>query len=304
VTLLRACLAAVAGPGLRPRLRTTAVLLVAGILCACSRIDLYTNLREQEANEVAAVLLAAQIDADKQQSENKLWSVRIDKPDLPRAMDVLDGSGYPHTTTQTMAEVFKKDGFISSPLEERARFISATAQELQHTIARMNGVVDARVHLAMPERDPLTDAVVPASASVFLKYGQNVKFDENGGLVNVKALVRDAVEGLTPERITVVAVPVSGPWRQAIRPSNQLLNEYAYQRPWLSNGAAWLLGSLGVLGLVGFLGWWTQPRWRPWLRRPKRAGKGPLDVRHDARQDLRQDTRSEMRAEAARSTGR
>jgi type III secretion protein J len=260
------------------RERAAACLLAisALLMAGCSRIDLYTNLHEQQANEVAAVLIAAQIDADKQLSESKLWSVRIDKSDLPRAMDVLDTSGYPRTSSLTMAEVFKKDGFISSPLEERARFISATAQELQQTISRMNGVVDARVHLAMPERDPLTDAIVPASASVFVKYGQNIKFDESGGLVNVKALVRDAVEGLAPERITVVAVPVIGPWRQAIRPSNNMLADYAYQKPVVSQ-TVWLMAAIGVLlSAAAALAWWTRQRWQPMFsKRPKRTAADP-----------------------------
>ena len=254
------------------------MLLAASVMlvCGCARIDLYTNLHEQQANEVAAVLIAAQIDADKQLSENKLWSVRIDKPDLPRAMDVLDTSGLPRTSSLRMSEVFRKDGFISSPLEERARFISAKAQELEQTISRMNGVVYASVHLAMPERDPLTDASVPASAAVFVKYGQNIKFDETGGLVNVKALVRDAVEGLAPERITVVAVPVIGPWRQAIRPSNNMLADYAYQKPVVSQ-TVWLMVAVGVLLSVAVaLAWWTRQRWQPvFVRRPKRNATEP-----------------------------
>jgi type III secretion protein J len=249
------------------------LVALALLASGCSRIDLYTDLREQQANEVAAVLLAAQIDADKQLSESKLWSVRIEKSDLPRAMDVLDTAGYPRTASLTMAEVFRKDGFISSPLEERARFISATAQELQQTISRMNGVVDARVHLAMPERDPLTDAIVPPSASVFVKYGQNIKFDESGGLVNVKAIVRDAVEGLAPERITVVAVPIIGPWRQAIRPSNNLLSDYAYQKPAVSP-TWWLLIGLGaLLLLMALAAWWTRRRWQPMVARTPHKSK-------------------------------
>jgi type III secretion protein J len=254
--------------------------LAALLLAGCGRIDLYTNLHEQQANEVAAVLIAAQIDADKQLSESKLWSVRIEKSDLPRAMDVLDTAGYPRTSSLTMAEVFKKDGFISSPLEERARFISATAQELQQTISRMNGVVDARVHLAMPERDPLTDAIVPASASVFVKYGQNVKFDESGGLGDVKSLVRDAVEGLARERITVVAVPVIGPWRQAIRPSTNMLSDYAYQKPLVSPTWWVAIAAAAGLALAAAAAWWTRRRWRPMVtRRPARSSadaRGPI----------------------------
>jgi type III secretion protein J len=236
-------------------------------LAGCGRIDLYTNLSEQQANEVAAVLLAAEIDADKRLSDSKAWAVRIDKTDLPRAMDVLDSSGYPKHASSSLVEVFKKDGFISSPLEERARFVGAVAAELQQTVGRMNGVIDARVHLALPERDPLTDTVVPASASVFVKYAQDVKFSENGGVANVKAIVRDAVEGLSVERITVVATPTTGGWRYAVRPSSTLLEGYAYQKPLVSM-TSWLVTGVGtvILVLAGFV-WWQRnkllARWWP-----------------------------------------
>ncbi len=242
---------------------------VAWLLAGCSRIDLYTDLSEQQANEVAAVLLAAEIDADKRLSETKAWAVRIEKSDLPRAMDVLEGAGVPRITAPSMAEIFKKDGFISSPLEERARFISATQSGLEQTIARMNGVLDARVHLAMPERDPLTDAIVPPSAAVMVRYAQDIKFAENGGINNVKALVRDAVEGLAPERITVVATPSAGSWRHSVRPTDKLLAGYAYQKPWL-RGEVWVGVAASLLLLALFALWWTRARWMPRLRRARR----------------------------------
>jgi type III secretion protein J len=253
------------------RWRACASVFACLLLVGCGRIDLYTNLSEQQANEVAAVLLAAEIDADKRVSESKAWAVRIVKSDLPRAMDVLESAGVPKMQSLSMAELFKKDGFISSPLEERARFISATATELQQTIGRMNGVLDARVHLAMPERDPLTDQVVPASASVFVKYTQDVKFAENGGVGNVKALVRDAVEGLSVDRITVVATPAAGSWRHAVRPSDTLLAGYAYQKPLLRDEFWLAFGLFMVLCLASAL-WLARARWLPrLLRRGRRS---------------------------------
>jgi type III secretion protein J len=242
------------------------------LLAACSRIDLYTSLSEQQANEVAAVLLAAEIDADKRISETKAWAVRIDKSDLPRAMDVLEGAGVPRAHAPSMAELFKKDGFISSPLEERARFIAATQTGLEQTVGHMNGVLDARVHLAMPERDPLTDAIVPPSASVVVRYAQDFKFAENGGVNNVKALVRDAVEGLAPERITVVAQPSTGSWRHSVRPTDKLLAGYAYQKPWLSL-ETWLALGLALLLAVLVALWWTRARWLSKLKRGRRTAQ-------------------------------
>jgi type III secretion protein J len=249
------------------------IVCAALLLAGCGRIDLYTNLSEQQANEVAAVLLAAEIDADKQLSETKAWAVRIQKSDLPRAMDVLDVSGYPKLSTPSMADIFKKDGFISSPLEERARFISATQLELQQTISRMNGVLDARVHLAMPERDPLTDQVIPPSASVSIRYAQNVKFAESGGVADVKALVRDAVEGLAVDRITVLATPTVGPWRYTLRPSGNQLAGYAYQKPWVPLEGWIVIGIVAAAGL-GWGAWRTRHRWMVWARVARKSGLG------------------------------
>jgi type III secretion protein J len=258
--------------------RALAWIGVAWLLTGCARIDLYTNLSEQQANEVAAVLLAAEIDADKHISETKAWAVRIEKTDLPRAMDVLEGAGVPRASAPTMAELFKKDGFISSPLEERARFISATQSGLEQTIGRMNGVLDARVHLAMPERDPLTDAVIPSSASVMVRYAQDVKFAETGGVGNVKALVRDAVEGLAPERITVVATPSAGSWRHSVRPTDKLLAGYAYQKP-LLRGEVWIGVALLLLLASAWALWWTRARWWPRFKRVRRTAS-PLGPRN------------------------
>jgi type III secretion protein J len=250
-----------------------AAVAAALVLTGCSRIDLYVNLSEQQANEVAAVLLAAEIDADKRISETKAWAVRIEKADLPRAMDVLEASGYPKHSTASLVEVFKKDGFISSPLEERARFNGAVASELQQTIANMNGVIEARVHIAMPERNPLTDTVSPSSAAVFVKYGQDVNFTENGSLANVKALVRDSVEGLSVDRITVVATPSTGSWRYAVRPSPTQLQGYAYQKPLISSTAWLLLGIAAAVSLASAVGWWQRERLMRRWRRPAAAAK-------------------------------
>jgi type III secretion protein J len=242
-----------------------ASILFSFILAGCGRVDLYSNLSEQQANEVTAVLIGAEINADKSLTDAKAWRIKIDKADFPRAMDVLEQAGLPREKFMSMSEAFKKEGFISSPLEERARFIAATAQELERTISLMVGVLEARVHLAMPERDPLTDKIVPSSASVFVKYSKDTKLGDTGGVANIKAIVRDAVEGLAADRITVVALPGREPWRQLIRPSPEMTAAYAYQKPFVSP-TQWLI--LAILGTVVALcvAWFTRDRWLKSLR--------------------------------------
>jgi type III secretion protein J len=242
------------------------LLIVCVQLMGCGQVSLYSNLSEQQANEVTAVLIGAEINADKAFTDAKAWRVQIDKADFPRAMDVLEQAGLPRERNVTMAEVFKKEGFISSPLEERARFIAATAQELERTISLVVGVLEARVHLAMPERDPLTDKIVPSSASVFVKYSKDTKLGDAGGVANIKAIVKDAVEGLSAERITVVAIPGREPWRQTIRPSKDVTAAYAYQRPLISP-TQWLTVGIATLIVSVCAGWYTRDRWwkKLWL---------------------------------------
>jgi type III secretion protein J len=241
-------------------------------LAGCGRVDLYSNLSEQQANEVTAVLIGTEIDADKNLTDAKAWRVRIYKADFPRAMDVLEQAGLPRDKFMSMSEAFKKEGFISSPLEERARFIAATAQELERTISLMVGVLEARVHLAMPERDPLTDKIVPPSASVFVKYSKDAKLGDTGGVANIKAIVKDAVEGLAADRITVVALPGRDAWRQLIRPSPEMTAAYAYQKP-LVSPTQWLI--LAIIGVVAALcfAWFTKDKWLKSLK----AARGALN---------------------------
>src|SRR5207253_392127 len=78
---------------------------------------------------------------------------------------ILKEAGLPKQEFQTMGQVFKKDGLVSSPMQERAQMIFALSQELSRTVSEIDGVLSARVHLVLPENDPLRQQLVPSSAS-------------------------------------------------------------------------------------------------------------------------------------------
>jgi type III secretion protein J len=186
-------------------LRSAAAALLALALLGCGKAPLYTQLTERQANEIVALLLNARIDADKLFGDDKSWRVAVAKSDLPRAVEVLHNVGYPREVFQSLGDVFKKEGFVSSPIEERARWIHGRQQELEQTLYSIDGVVKARVHLAIPERDPLSDKVRPSSASVFIKHQADVNLSNY--MSSIRTLLVKSVEGLAYDDVTVVFFP-------------------------------------------------------------------------------------------------
>ncbi|WP_375402155.1 type III secretion system inner membrane ring lipoprotein SctJ [uncultured Sphingomonas sp.] len=174
------------------------------LLAACGGQDIHSGLTEQEANEVVAALGVAGISATKAAGEKETWSVGVGDGDFARAVEVLRANGLPREEFESLGAVFKKEGFTSSPLAERARLMYGLSQELSRTISGIDGVVQARVHLTMPEADPLSHQAPPSSASVFVKYRPG--FDLRNQTGAIKSLVTNAIEGLTYERVSVVMV--------------------------------------------------------------------------------------------------
>ena len=180
--------------------RTLAIITACLALTACGHEQLYAELEEQQANEMLAVLVRAGVDASKVRVD-KAWSIEVGRSDLPQAMQVLKAEGYPREHFESLGQVFRKEGFVSTPLEERARLLYALSQELSHTVSTIDGVVVARVHLAIPERSPLSDAKPLSSASVFIKYRPGSQVVNKAA--SIKALVVNSVEGLPYENVTV-----------------------------------------------------------------------------------------------------
>ncbi len=237
-------------------------LLFAALLAGCNAVDLYTQLSERQANEMVAALQAVGIDGEKSSKDGQTWTVQVPKGAFSRAVDTLKASGLPREEFDTLGRVFKKEGFVSSPLEERARLIYGLSQELSSTISSIDGVVVARVHLAVPEKDPLSDRPRPASASVMVKYRPG--FDIGTHVGQIKALVVNAVEGLSYENVTVTMFPAQ---EAPAMPASQL--PQPQPRPITSTqaGIAAYAGT-GVL-VVAAIAWWALRDRRPRRRRAR-----------------------------------
>lgn len=174
-------------------------------LAACgARVDLLGAVPEDEANEVLSALLKANISAAKTSGKEGMVGIKVDSAQVGLALQVLRDNGLPRERFDGMGQVFKKEGLISSPIEERARYIYALSQELASTLSRIDGVLTARVHVVLPERASVGEAGVPSTAAVFIKHQQGYNLD----LIQpqIRRLVTNSIPSLSADRVSIVFV--------------------------------------------------------------------------------------------------
>ena len=180
-----------------------AVLVSAALLFAgCGKeATLHSGIGERQANLVMAALLDSGIDCRKEPGEEGTWNVLCSESRFAEAVNILERRGLPQQPRQGIGEVFKKSGMISSPSEERIRFMDALAQDIAKTISMIDGVIDARVHVVLPENDPFARNTLPSSAAVAIRSRWDADLDDL--VPSIKALVKNAIEGLSYEKIQV-----------------------------------------------------------------------------------------------------
>ncbi|THF57271.1 type III secretion system inner membrane ring lipoprotein SctJ [Pseudothauera rhizosphaerae] len=190
-----------------PALRRFVLAAAAGlVLTACGgQVELLSQVSESQANEVLAALLKQGIAAQKIPGKEGMVSVNVPQSGVAQAIEIMQAQGLPREPHVRMGDVFKKEGLISSPLEERARLIFALSQELAGTISKIDGVIHAQVHVVLPERGNFGEAGNPSSAAVFIKHQDTVNLD--GVLPQIRRLVANSIPGLSFDKVSVVLVP-------------------------------------------------------------------------------------------------
>lgn len=254
------------------------VLLMLGVLAGC-KVDLQSRLAEEDANELVDVLYAEEIGAAKVREDEGLWTVRVEEAELQRAIRTMRSHGLPRQSFTSMGDLFKKEGMISSPSEERIRYVYAVSQELSRTLSQIDGVTAARVHPVIPFNDPLAERVKPSSVSVFIKHRREANLQVLGPAI--KNLVLRSIEGLRDDSISLTFIPSA-----AVTPAPPPVDKP--QAGWQNT----LIGVLGVLlaataSALAYLG----------MR--KRPGGG---VAFAGRREARREPRGDADGESARGS--
>jgi len=181
------------------------------VLAGC-RAPLKDELDEDQADEVILALYEAGITASKAREGGSTgasrYRVEVDRGEVGRALSVLRHADLPRSAPHGMGELFAESSLVPTATEERARYVAAVAGELTRTLESIDGVVDARVHLALPERGSLLldEAPPEPRASVLLKHRSGTPPPPDAA---VRALVAGAVLDIPPERVAVVRLEVA-----------------------------------------------------------------------------------------------
>lgn len=228
-----------------------AAFLASLLLLGACKTELFASLPEAEANEVVGILLQAGMSASKSATKDGVSAVQVEERDFARAVALLRQHGHPRRQFPTIGEVFQQNGLVSSPMQERARFLWALGQELSSTISQIDGVLTARVQVVLPDNDLMRREPSPSSASVFIRH--DARSQASKLVPQIKALVAGSVEGLAYDKVSVILVQVEA---QDLPPPLMVADTGVQLTPIAGLGFVLVLGAGAFLGrnqLAGLL---------------------------------------------------
>lgn len=190
-------------------------LLLLALLMGCTR-ELHHDLSEQDANEILVLLDANGVQADKvrEPSREGRWMVEVTSEQRSESLRLLQAAGLPRRDAGDADPLAERSSLIPMAGEERLRMTASTTRRLESSLMAVDGVVDARVHLVLPDAPRLvrrTDAQPRASVLVKIRPTHRGVLDEE----RVRTLVSGGVEGLSPQDVRAVIVEEALPTVQA-----------------------------------------------------------------------------------------
>ncbi len=180
-------------------LRIALVVSLALGLAGCDEQILH-DLSEQEANRVVSRLGAGSLKADKVKQSDGRWAIAVPKGLTIATLSFLDTNRVlsPRSATPSAGG---KGGFVPSREEQWFRYERSVALSIEDSLSAVLGVLEARVHLNLPETDPLfgTRKESIGSGSVLLVIDESYASKDE----EIAALVAGAA-GIPAAKVTVL----------------------------------------------------------------------------------------------------
>ncbi len=176
-----------------------AVVVGAWVISRAGYSVLYSGLAPEEAGQIVEKLEQRNIPYRLAGGggtilvpSSKVYDARIE----------LASEGYPRSGTVGF-EIFDKTVFGMTEFLQKVNYRRALEGELAKTIMQMDEVEGVRVHIVVPEKSLFKEDQQAATASVVLKTNPASSLSRKH-VEGIAYLVASAVEGLDPERVTIL----------------------------------------------------------------------------------------------------
>jgi len=159
---------------------------------------LYGELEPQSASKIAEELTKRKIPFKLVDSA----TIAVPREQLHEARLHIAGTGVTDATAAGY-ELFDESDFGMTAFTQKVNYKRAMENELARTIKHIRMVQDARVHLVMPAESLFAQNQKLATASVVLKLSGGASLPP-GQIQAIQHLVASAVEGMSPDKVTLV----------------------------------------------------------------------------------------------------
>ena len=169
------------------------------MLAAAPQKTLFAGLPDADKAQVVSALKTAGITATVDDGTD---AVTVDRDDYSKARLLLASQGLPKSAPGGYA-ILDNLPMGTSRAVEGERLRQARETELARSIEEIDGVSEARVHLAMPDTSVFVRDSAAPSASVVVKLGGG-RVLADAQVSSIVNLVASSVPGMRPESVTVV----------------------------------------------------------------------------------------------------
>lgn len=184
----------------------SAISVISALVVSGCTVNLQHDLNEDDANDIYVLLQKSGIDASKlKEGEGKeaRYVISVPKADVASAAQLLRQQSLPRPKSDGLAIFKMTKGMIPTQTEERAMFIEALGGEVSNALNRIDGVLEARTIVMIPEVNDLTqpDKKPLPSASVLIRH---IEGKAPVAVEDIQGFVANAVPELKVEQVKVL----------------------------------------------------------------------------------------------------
>ncbi len=161
---------------------------------------LYGNLSEMDASQVINQLEQS---GTPYKYDAASGIISVAASEIHEVRIRLASSGLPSSSDRGLAMLYDDQSIGTSAFMEGARYNQAIAEELQRSIASLDIVKAARVHLAIPRKSAFIRNRSEANASIVVSVAQGRSLNESQ-IAGIVYLVASSVADLDPDNVTLI----------------------------------------------------------------------------------------------------